>query len=303
MAETGPYDGRGAASPQWWPSRYGPDDTAGSANELTPERTLRALTIPRTGEVVQLAQPLSPEAPFYQGRVFEQRILAHKTLQPIAPEGSAVTTFEEIVTLGFQVGTHLDCLGHVGIAGRHYNGTHFSEFFSPKALTRFGPSELPAWVVRGVLLDIAGLLGAETLSRGFVITPEHLDAACEAQDVTVSDGDALVLNTGWGLHWGDPETFNDGQPGIGWEAAHWISERRVSVVGADNWGLEAVPFEDPERQFVGHQHLLAETGTFIVENLRTQELVERGVATFLWMMSPLNVAGSSGSPVAPIAVI
>jgi kynurenine formamidase len=67
--------------------------------------------------------------------------------------------------------------------------------------------------------------------------------------------------------------------------------------------LEAVPFEDPERQFVGHQHLLAETGTFIVENLRTQELVERGVATFLWMMSPLNVAGPSASPVAPIAVI
>jgi len=64
-----------------------------------------------------------------------------------------------------------------------------------------------------------------------------------------------------------------------------------------------VPFEHLARQSVGHQHLLAATGTFIVENLGTQELVKRSVATFLWMMSPLNVAGSSGSEVASIAVI
>ena len=28
---------------------------------------------------------------------------------------------------------------------------------------------------RGVLLDIAGMLGAEWLEQGFVITPDHLD--------------------------------------------------------------------------------------------------------------------------------
>ena len=41
-------------------------------------------------------------------------------------------------------------------------------------------------------------------------------------------------------------------------------------MGADNWAFEVVPAVDPERPFVAHQHLIAESGTYIVENLTTR---------------------------------
>ncbi|HJZ36528.1 MAG TPA: hypothetical protein VJ204_09685, partial [Solirubrobacterales bacterium] len=74
------------------------------------------------------------------------------------------------------------------------------------------------------------------------------------------------------------------------------------AVGADNWGLEAIPGTDPGA-FVVHQHLLTETGTFIVENLTLAELVASGASEFLFLMAPLRIVGLTGSPVAPVAVI
>ena len=47
----------------WYPSRYGAADRAGTANELTPERTLRALRIPQSGQVIELAQPTRSTTP------------------------------------------------------------------------------------------------------------------------------------------------------------------------------------------------------------------------------------------------
>ena len=81
-----------------------------------------------------------------------------------------------------------------------------------------------------------------------------------------------------------------------------MTDRHVSVVGTDNWGFELFP-GDPERPFVCHQHLLAETGTYIVENVDTRPLVAGDHSEFLWIMSPLRIRGATGSWVAPLAVV
>lgn len=301
---TNTYDGTGPRSPQWWPSRYGAGDERGAANELTGERTLAALTIPKTGEVFQLGQILNEKSPGYGQRFFKQVILAHETAMPICPDGSRLTCFEESITTTFQIGTHLDTLNHVGIDGRFYNGVHYSEFYTPTKLTKFSTETLPAWVTRGVCLDIPGLLGVEVLDAAFEVTPAHLDQACERQEVEVRPGDALLIHTGWGRHWNvDAPTFTASEPGPGWEAAHWITDRRVSMIGADTWGVEVYPTPDPARTFVAHQHWLAETGTFIVENVNTAELAAGGHSEFLFMMSPIRTEGSTGSMVAPVAVV
>ena len=62
------YDGRGGASTQWWSSRYGPDDELGAGNELTAERTLEALKIPREGRTIELAQLLEEGVPAFPPR-------------------------------------------------------------------------------------------------------------------------------------------------------------------------------------------------------------------------------------------
>jgi hypothetical protein len=43
------------ADSPWWPSPYGAADRIGAGNELTPEATLAALRLPRSGRVIELA--------------------------------------------------------------------------------------------------------------------------------------------------------------------------------------------------------------------------------------------------------
>jgi kynurenine formamidase len=299
------YDGCGGRSPQWWPSRYGEGDTLGAGNELTPERTLEALKIPRDGRVVELAQVLQPDVPAFPPRMFYQHILGHGALDAtlISVDGTQVSYFEEQVSQTYHIGCHVDGLGHVGIDGHFYNGVHYKDFFTPTGLTRYGMEQVRPWVARGVCLDIAAVEGVAMLPEGFQITPEHLEAAEKAQGVQVRAGDVALVHTGWSNLWLRDDAYGKGEPGCTWEAGHWLTERRVSMVGADNWAFECIPFQKPEWPFVVHQHLLAETGTYILENIRTQELADGGHSEFLFLFAPNKVVGATGSMAAPLAVV
>jgi kynurenine formamidase len=302
---SGRYDGRGADSPRWWPSRYGQDDELGSLNEICPERVRAALTLPKTGKVIEIAQTLSPDAPAAATRPFAALVLAHTALEGtmISPNGTQLCAFEEHVSQSYHVGSHVDGLGHVGISGRFYNGHHYRDFYSPTGLTRFGIETLRPWVTRGVCLDIAALEGADVLPAGFVITTEHLEAACRRQEIEVRPGDAVLLHTGWAANWTDPHAYLGGEPGAGWDASHWLTDRRASIVGADNWAFEAIPFEKPEWEFVNHQHLLTETGTYILENITTAPLVAGRHYEFLFVMASNKVYGATASVVSPVIVV
>jgi kynurenine formamidase len=300
------YDGRGGNSPQWWPSRYGPDDEIGAGNELTPERTLAALKIPTEGRKIELAQLLEEGVPAFPPRTWKQLVLAHGALDAtkMAPEGSQMTYFEEQATGTYHIGCHVDGLGHVGIDGHFYNGHHYKDFYTSKGLTKFGVETMRPWVGRGVCLDIAKLEGTEQLPEGFVITPDHLEQACRAQNVEIGAGDVVLLHTGWGALWSeDIEHYEHVEPGAGWDAAHWLTDKRVSLVGADNWAFEVIPFERSDGIFVIHQHLLAETGTHIIENIKTSELVATGRSEFLFVLTVQKSKGSTGAMASPVAVI
>lgn len=299
-----PYDGTGSRSPQWWPSRYGDDDEAGALNEITPERTMAALALPRTGRIIELAPALENDMPGPAKRDWRQIILAESALPAHTDDPSEWTGFEEYTMSSMHVGCHVDGLAHNGIAGRAYNGIHYSEFLARDGLTRLGAENMSPWVTRGVVLDIAAVHGVAVLEPGYLITVADIEAASARQGVEVGPGDAVLLHTGWMSFWQvDNQRFLDGEPGAGWDAAHWLTERRVSVVGADNWGFEVIPFETPERAFVVHQHLLAETGTYIIENIRTSDLVADGHSTFLFIMTPVKGTGSTGAMVSPIAIV
>ena len=167
-----PTTAEAANSPQWWPSRYGAEDELGAGNELTPERAMAALKIPKQGRVIQLAQLLEPGIPAYPPRAWHQLILAHGQLEATLsePDGAHVSWFEEHVNQTYQIGCHLDGLAHLGIDGRYYNGFHYKDIYSPTGLRRLGIEHAPQWVARGVCLDIAALEGTAMLEEGFAIT-------------------------------------------------------------------------------------------------------------------------------------
>jgi kynurenine formamidase len=302
----GPYDATGGKSPQWWPSRYGAGDELGAGHELTPERAMAALRIPKRGEIIELAQLLEPGIPAYPPRAWHQLVLAHGSLEDtmLAKDTTQASYFEEHVTQTYQIGCHLDGLGHVGVNGRYYNGMHYEEIYAPTGLRRLGIEQAPQWVARGVCLDIAGIEGTTMLEEGFAITPEHLEAACEKQGVEIGAGDVVLLHTGWSSLWMvDNDRYGALEPGLGWDAAHWLTERRISLAGADNWCLEVWPPEQAGSPLVVHQHLLCETGTYIIENIQTKPLVDGGHSEFLFLLSPNKTKGSTGSMAAPIAVV
>jgi kynurenine formamidase len=299
-----PYDGLGSKSPQWWPSRYGAGDMQGALNEITPERTIAALKIPTTGTIIELAPVLERDMPGPINRDWRQIILAESAMPGHNDAPSEFTGFEEFVLSGLHVGCHVDGLAHVGIAGRGYNGIHWSEFLQREGLKKLGAENMRPWVTRGLCLDVTAIHGVDMLDEGYVITVADLEAACQRQDVEIGAGDAVLLHTGWMSLWQkDNDRFLAGEPGIGWDAAHWLTDRRVSVIGADNWALEVLPFETPEQAFVVHQHLLAETGTYILENPKTADLVAGGHSEFLFIMTPIKGTGSTASMVSPIAIV
>lgn len=300
------YDGTGHRSPQWWPSRYGQDDLIGAANELTSERTSAALQIPKQGRIIELTRVIEPGIPIYPPRYWNQLILGHESLEGLRAEDneSDFGAFEEVVAQSYQIGCHLDALGHVTIDGRFYNGNHYRDVFAPGGMRNFGIEKTHPWVSRGVCLDIAGLLGTERLEGGFSIQPEHLAAAEQRQGIEVRAGDAVLVHTGWGKLWGvDNLAYVTMEPGVGWDGAHWLTERRVSLVGADNWAFEPVPFETPTRPYIVHQHLIPESGTYVLENVNTSVLAAEQVSEFLFILSPIKSAGSTASMVSPLALI
>lgn len=301
-----PYDGSGSSAAPWWPSRYGVEDRLGSGNEVTPERVLRALRLPREGRVVELAQVTTADIPAAAPRSYSQVILAHETLEAVSAAAGAneFSTFQEQVVTSNHVGCHVDGLGHVGIGGRYYNGRHYAGIYRSGGLLELGIEHARPWVTRGVCLDVAGLLGVDVLEPGLVITVAHLRDACDRQEVAVEAGDAVLVHTGWGdLLGSDPTRYSAGEPGLGWAAAHWLTDRRPSIVGADNWGFEVVPSESPDRWYWVHQHVITETGTHILENITTTALVAGQHWEFLFLLAPAKLQGATAAVVNPVAVL
>jgi len=239
-------------------------------------------------------------------RTYHSTILAHNSLEKrwTARGGSDMSSMEEHAEHSYHVGTHIDGLAHVGIGDRFYNGTQYQDIFGIRGVRRLGAHNIPPLVTRGLLIDVSGAASSTHLPAGFVITAAHLQWALQDTDQTINPGDAVLIHTGWGKFWFDnPQAYSRGEPGIGEEAGIWLAKQRPCVVGSDNWALEVVPSPDPERAFVVHQHLVAVSGVYILENLDLGHLAATGVKAFLFVLSPVVARGATGALARPIAVL
>ena len=100
----------------------------------------------------------------------------------------------------------------------------------------------------------------------------------------------------------DTETSGGGTPGPGVTAIRWLVDKAIVMTGADTGNVEAVPGENPERPYEGHQWLMNRSGVYNLENLYLDELVEDEVYEFAFIFAPFKLKGATGSPGNPIAV-
>ena len=291
-------------------SRWGPADQIGAGNLLTRERRLFALRSIRDGQVYDLSHEISPAAPFMAPNQtpFLMSIWASWRDSIRRRRGTGATNDAgsnvERAEMTMHVGTHIDALGHFSIGEHLYNGLPAAEVVTDWGLDRLGIEHVPPMIARGVLLDVSGLDGAAFLSPGRVVTPDDLARTADAAGLTIEAGDIVLIRTGWGRFFGvDNARYLEGEAGIDVPAAKWLTRRDVVAIGCDNMAVEVLPNPDRGMALPVHQHVLAEAGVHLIENLFLDEVARARVASFCFILLATKFKGATGCPVRPVALV
>ena len=250
------------------------------------------------GRPLTVGMPQSPNHP--QFRLALQR--RHGDV--IRADGSSAAN--EIIVTGGHVGTHIDALAHVSHEGRLHGGIDAEAAQVGGRFSGLGVETIEPMFCRGLLLDVPAALGISGCASGYEITPADLDAALALTGVEARPGDVLLIRSGWGQRYGDPEAYvglASGVPGPGELGARWLSGKSPRAVGADTIAFEQVPPGQGHALLPAHRHLLVEAGINIIEVLDLEGLAAAAVLEFAFVLSPLKLVGGTGSPVRPLAVI
>lgn len=287
-----------------FPSKFGPKDEIGNANLITPEKTLQAVKTVTKGKSYRLGIETNKDTPAFPPRTFSVTIL-QPGQQAGGTLGPTKTTYNDDIIMGWVgIGSQIDGLGHIGIDNVYYNCNKASEFAQAGGLKKLGIEKFPAFATRGILLDMAGYFKTDIVKEGTPFNRAEIEGAMKAQGVkSIDKGDVVLFYTGWTKLIGkDNKRYGSVEPGLGVGGAKYLAERGVAAVGADNWGLEVIPFEPNQGVFEVHQILLPMNGIYILENMNTEEMVKDKAWEFLFTLGPSRITGAVQAIINPIAI-
>lgn len=328
--------GNNPVDEKWWPSEFGADDQAGATNYITPEKRMAAAQLVKTGRVATLGMPYHNTTPLFPGRVLSLTIPSGggPTHNLAWTDGYRQTFMDELMTANIgQVGTQFDSLAHpmIRIEGQDgwedgnyfYNGVRLEDVGTPYGIKKNGTEQVGSFFTRGVLIDMVALKGGN-LPIGYPITMDDYRAALAAQGIDdAGQGDVVLFRTGWNDIWRDNHNlstgeavannneFNSGGPGISPEVCDHLASRKISMLGADNWGIEPydfgskgdwpTPFAEVPAWAYCHMNLSNRRGIYLFENLDLKQVGEDKAYEFLFSWAPLKLVGATGAPGNPIA--
>lgn len=326
------FDVEAVIAGAWVPSQYGAGDQRGSLNEVTPERTAKALRLLRHGRAVntyQLGDALFngfPASPGEPPRRHELHLMAYgyqvpdgfeegggifNGPDPVGP--NKVSVHEERFTENYtyQIATQVDGLAHVGVADVFYNGFRGPDLADPTGLAALGNETMGPIVTRGVIYDVVGLKvacgntddffvapnGQPVLRDDYRITIDDLEACLHRQRIHrgIGPGDAAIVHTGWNhLVRDDPERYLAEEPGIYLAEARYFGDRRPAIVASDTWALEVLDPAVTEGNAVPcHQELLGKYGIRIGEGFVTDTAIADHVYEGVFIVTPQNTPGAT----------
>ena len=285
-------------------NKWGADDERGALNFIGPDQVRRATALVRTGEVLRLAQLLSPKTPVPAHRCGLQHFMGRDggDYAAGAKRPGGFQFAEDTVVMPLHIGTHVDALCHAWYDDKLYNGYLGDTVRSTTGATRLGIDKMPPVDTRGILLDLVRLKG-RVLANGESIGRADLEAAAAAAGVQPGRGDAVLVRSGWlEAQKGVKNVDFNQEPGIDVEAGLWLAESEVAVIGADNFAIEVLPFSEG-KVFPVHQRLIRDFGIPLLEGLMLDPLVASGRHEFMFVASALPIVGATGSPLAPVAIL
>jgi kynurenine formamidase len=299
--------------------RWGDADEIGAWNCVDAKKIAQAVACVTKHQVFGLSLPFGADGPNSAGppgRSDPMHFLTMTGADLVAAAGDGPINSpgfaDDWVVMNLSCSTQWDGFTHVFMDGLTYNNLPASQVTANRGARRQSIAALRERVVtRSVLLDIPRLQGVEWLPGGFAIGPEHLDAACERQEVSVEPGDVVLVRTGALTRvrtrgtWADYAATGP-QPGLGARSAAWLAERDVAAVATDTWGAEVLPYETHDTIAPLHQILLSRCGISIGEMFDLDALAADnaadGVHVALFVAPPLPITGAVNSPINPLAI-
>ena len=189
-------------------------------------------------------------------------VLPHNTVSAI---GYNITE----ISLSSHQGTHLDAPFHFYDDGKTIDRVQLDRFYGPAVLVDLAPNSY---------------LEAKTPIKVEMFKP---------YEDKLRQGAKIIYRTGWDRMFGKPEFFSD-FPTLTLEAARWIAERRIGMLGMDT----PTPSTDWQEC---HLILLKENVEIvIVESLTKLDLLPE---QFTFMGFPLNIKGRDGAPIRAVALV
>lgn len=213
--------------------RWGPADQRGTLNLITPEKTREAAGLVREGVTVTLQHTPFGKSGSDTGTFGENY---HRMIRLDPVTGLPPSALDRIgLSLHDGLNSHLDALCHYADReGRVYNGY-------PQNLNAAGCHDLaidrmgPAYVTRGVLVDMPLLKGVDWLEPSTPIYAEDLDEWERFAGIRIGPGDALLIRTGrWAKRAAEgPWAYGRGGAGLHASVLPWLRERDVAVLAGD----------------------------------------------------------------------
>ncbi|RDW17529.1 cyclase [Oceanobacillus arenosus] len=259
------------------------------------------LEVIKKGEVIELGHPFQPGIPHHP---FHPPFLYSmgRMHNDLSFEGG-VSSANDFIATGTHTGTHMDALGHISCDGLLHENISVDETQDKnKGLSELSIDKAPPVIKRAIVLDIPLIKKRDVLDHAYGITKEDLIEATRRQYVTIKDGDAVFIRTGWAKYYNDPKLYishEKGVPGVTLEGAKWLVAQGAVLTGSDTVAYE----KTPSPKMAVHRYLLVERGIHIIEALNLEELSKNSIYEFLFIALPLKIKGGTGSPISPIAVI
>lgn len=294
--------------------KWGSDDQVGTLNYITPEKIRQAAGLVRKGKPISLALPYDSNGP-QTGRLSRVNPI-HTMLATGSDVLAGAQRFprgfgyaDDMVSMPLQCGTQWDGLSHIFHDGKMWNGYSASEVTSSGAQKNGIEKMRDRVVSRGVLLDIAALKGVESLDPGYAISTDDLYGAAKRARIEVEEGDVVLVRTGFlgervRNGWG--EYAGGDAPGLSFDTAPWIHEKRIAALATDTWGVEVRPNQLPDSFQPMHLVIVVNMGLLVGEIFALDELATDcatdGTYEFMFVAPPLPVTGAVGSPLNPLAI-
>lgn len=254
-------------------------------------------------EIIDLGQPLFVGMGQSSMHPKFQLTLQRRHGDLVRPDGASGAN--ELIVTGGHVGTHIDAFSHISNHGHLHGGVDAAAAQTGGRFKEHGAEKIEPIIGRGILLDVAGVLGVERLKPAYEISVDDLKAALARTGATPQAGDVLLIRTGWGALYADAvayENLREGAPGPGVPAGQWLADFKPRACGSDTIAFERIPPIETVPSLPVHSLMLVEHGIHLIEIMMLEELAKAAVYEFTFVMSPLKIVGATGAPARPLAL-